>query len=727
MNIEELISNYLDGELSSDAEAELHYRLAVSPEDRKTFREMIALRNIARDQRVLHTPDAGLRSALFDRLRREEGMKPAPALLPVPTVVPDYAPSRPAVPPSEGKAEERRRRRRIIPFLIPLLLLVISSGVYWGLSDGGPGAGEGTIVSNDLDGLESPHGDMAQEDAGSMRVAPGDRMRKEATAGKEHAAAATTANAPVAARLDTFKGPSAAPEIGKGGSALTRNGMIAEERIETSQSLAYSTPPADIPRETKDMAGNVVSTTSRRDAARKSQVGSLRSQSAAPTVVADESVSITSAAGADGSIYDVDVVDGDAIDLGSTQGGESIRFNSTISNANVAGSLGGGVSLRGSSSSDVLNSGRESEKKVEIGPSWTNSLEPSVDLSMNMSRSKSTPSLLGDPPNAPAGSFSNIAPSGADTTLSPSVIINGIHKVDGLEIGGIGEGIAFEENGPSGNPRGRSYQSSDEKKSLSAASVEIANEPERANDRAMITAADGTKTNLDTTAAVPVLQKPLIPEVAIVTRDEESASYEYDDAMLSSPLSPTSGPRGGYLFARPRQNFVVDMRHGGIVPEQSLGIGYRTGNHSIEALGGRSGYRLETQRASSLVRGSGASFESISTTTHSSEIEYEYWGGLGYGYERRFNDWTLGGEISLGLGSKFARASAGLPISYEAARNVRIEVVPMLQYARSIDDAPTSVSEGPQSPGAEMTKEESSRQEEEIRAGIGAGVIIIIR
>ena len=42
MDIEQLISSYLDGDLTGDQEAELHHTLALSPEARALFREHIA-------------------------------------------------------------------------------------------------------------------------------------------------------------------------------------------------------------------------------------------------------------------------------------------------------------------------------------------------------------------------------------------------------------------------------------------------------------------------------------------------------------------------------------------------------------------------------------------------------------------------------------------------------------------------------------------------------------
>lgn len=158
MNIEDLISQYLDGTLSSEAEAELHHRLSVSPEARKIFRAQIALQGVARDARVLHTPSVQMRNALFSRLQQEEGMgsltdsaisvpaasapaasapaAPVASLLEEPppaSTGPRFAPPNHPAPRSVLAANQTlaRRRRRLAAILLPLLVLVIAGGIVW--------------------------------------------------------------------------------------------------------------------------------------------------------------------------------------------------------------------------------------------------------------------------------------------------------------------------------------------------------------------------------------------------------------------------------------------------------------------------------------------------------------------------------------------------------------------------------------------------------------------
>jgi hypothetical protein len=129
MNIEDLISQYIDGDLPSEVEAEMHHRLAVSPEARKLFRAQIALRGIARNPKVLHAPAPELRARLFERLEREEGMKPSVPLSPPP---PAYAAEMASPVPSSTVRGETRRRRRAIAWLLPTVVAsIITVAIIW--------------------------------------------------------------------------------------------------------------------------------------------------------------------------------------------------------------------------------------------------------------------------------------------------------------------------------------------------------------------------------------------------------------------------------------------------------------------------------------------------------------------------------------------------------------------------------------------------------------------
>lgn len=163
MNIEQTISLYLDGELTSDQEAEFHHLLSVSPEARSLFREQMALQSVARSEGALLTPEDGLRNSLFGRLRNEgfsadalpsgitptSGMaaegttdratppamteqvrrRPAPEAL---SAAPMRSPVANESVANEAVGEgEQKRRRPLIPLLIPVLLLAVAGSILW--------------------------------------------------------------------------------------------------------------------------------------------------------------------------------------------------------------------------------------------------------------------------------------------------------------------------------------------------------------------------------------------------------------------------------------------------------------------------------------------------------------------------------------------------------------------------------------------------------------------
>lgn len=159
MDIELLISHYIDGDLTSDAEAELHHRLAVSPDARALFRAQLALKGVARDSRVLSTPSDDLRARLFDRLQGEgfsSAALPASVSAPVASAL-TTTPRSIASPRLEG-TDRRRRRRALAWALVPLMLLALFFGrdVF---IDQDPSA-EGLIVDDVAPATPSRPGDI---------------------------------------------------------------------------------------------------------------------------------------------------------------------------------------------------------------------------------------------------------------------------------------------------------------------------------------------------------------------------------------------------------------------------------------------------------------------------------------------------------------------------------------------------------------------------------------
>ena len=213
MNIEQTISLYLDGELTSEQEAEFHHLLSVSPEARSLFREHMALQSIARDEQTLLAPEEGLRNALFGKLAAEgmavaampagvsatslsEATLTMPAEETISSREPDFvvpaadpltpgrrgskrsaaSESRPARARGEGE-EEEKKRRRLVPFLVPFLLMAVAGSILWFGRDG-----TGTITSSEVPAIAetiapaeetraaTPGADRADESTGTVET-----------------------------------------------------------------------------------------------------------------------------------------------------------------------------------------------------------------------------------------------------------------------------------------------------------------------------------------------------------------------------------------------------------------------------------------------------------------------------------------------------------------------------------------------------------------------------
>lgn len=179
MNIEDFISRYIDGELDSESEADLHHRLAVSPEARAIFRAQIALRAVARDSRVLVTPTPALRNRLFERLEEEEGMGPVPPPPPSPvaaavapvadTFVGDVPHSLPSRRLREEGRDSRRRRRALALLLLPALLL----GLFFVTEDSWRGEDSANVAMKSSSPLKNGDAAASQEHTAVGKTSPG--------------------------------------------------------------------------------------------------------------------------------------------------------------------------------------------------------------------------------------------------------------------------------------------------------------------------------------------------------------------------------------------------------------------------------------------------------------------------------------------------------------------------------------------------------------------------
>lgn len=144
MNIEELISQYIDGALSSEQEAELHHRLSVSTEDRRLFRQHMALQRLAGDRRMLQQPSPQLREELFARLKNEpRTMPPATdaSLAAIGSAVPMAAAAEPVGSydrtrrAADAPPARRNSRRRAAAVLLPFVVGIIAMALIWEVFD----------------------------------------------------------------------------------------------------------------------------------------------------------------------------------------------------------------------------------------------------------------------------------------------------------------------------------------------------------------------------------------------------------------------------------------------------------------------------------------------------------------------------------------------------------------------------------------------------------------
>lgn len=244
MNIDDLISQYIDGELSGEAEAELHHRLSVSPDDRRRFRAQIVLRGVAGDGRMLERPTPAMRSALFARLENEEGMSAAaatsgalaneagPSLSPTET---DPAPlARPfaADRPASTRRDERSRRRRLVPLLIPFLIGVILTGTIWqfsGRDDDTRALAVGEPQAASSDGERSttaPYEQRTSTDAGVADAGAANAGAADAGAADAGAANAGAAGAGTSGAHESVGGAAGIADLGAAGDGDDRAGAI---------------------------------------------------------------------------------------------------------------------------------------------------------------------------------------------------------------------------------------------------------------------------------------------------------------------------------------------------------------------------------------------------------------------------------------------------------------------------------------------------------------------
>jgi hypothetical protein len=232
----------------------MHHRLAVSPEARKLFRAQIALRGIARNPKVLHAPAPELRARLFERLEREEGMKPpAPLSTPSPTYAAEMAP---AVPSSTVRGETRRRRRAIAWLLPTVVASIITVAIVWK-----PGAPlvrpDGTTIA---DGSVGRNGSIHQSGSGPETGSTPAPVRRPA-AGNAADVSAQSAPSAQPAPKEVASSTVATLSSGRGAAAPVTARAESHRRSLGEDRLAYAPERRIAPREIEgDMAEGEMTT-----------------------------------------------------------------------------------------------------------------------------------------------------------------------------------------------------------------------------------------------------------------------------------------------------------------------------------------------------------------------------------------------------------------------------------------------------------------------------------
>ena len=784
MDIEQLISQYLDGELSSEAEGEFHHKLSVSPEARALFREHLKLQSIARDERLLQRPTTPMRNALFARLQEEEGMAPvgavplfdeeeAPSAPPIPAILP--TPSR-AVPDPSGdrapvssdndhRSEERRRRRRLIPILIPLMLFCIVGGVF--LMDGrffGEGAEERMMVFND------------ESTAGQQREEPTGLSDRDYT---DHADAVIEQ-----------------PEERNAGSA---NGRAEEER-EAKRQFRYSAPPNSPTPEPEEMMAALTpeELTSRKEDSSPALFApkSIPMDRSIDKVEQDNRQDLDVTAAITEEVYDTPARDMNAPtfaygDLGGSEDEplladglqltltpETRRNRSTASaNDDMEGTTES-QSIIGSLQDSISGEPRIaykdeiprildilSENGIQINPDQSFNIRGGRE---NETSIRTDGIAISDPVSSDSVYIALPIGRAAYQNLIDTLAFS---REEFEEMGGI-EGIEKARNG------------------AAVTAPPVANSGNiYAQDSSITLAADiGTKVSVEqwqsTTTLPPgksaeMADDRLIADQNVSATKSSSPETTTERLVSDAPLNVVSGPKRLMLFVGIEGNIAATLANSqsqmllpsgmttvaapanqGPLSAMQLVFGVepdRGNNHRFFGVIGAMPYteqKVERMQTTSrvveqvtdrvvFVDASGINRTTqyitrnrVSTSTSNSnrtteQQTFEVWGGLGYrfGIEPVYH-WKAGVEITGGIGTNYLHAGFSIPISYRVGNALRIEFKPGLHY-RTLHTSSEPATTGTLDPAAVSSSLLESLQgpgnEHYLDAGAGIGLILFLR
>lgn len=723
MDIELLISQYMDGELSSEEEAELHHALALSPEARVLFREHLTLQGVARDERVLHRPSDDMRDSLFARLQSEEGMKPVAAVASLSTaVIPNIGPDRRTVshraddrPPvaaaENAPTEERRRRRRLVPILIPFVICMIA-GSFWlsGGFGGGHDDGQQLAVADasaergdavgstraetrsDAEEVQAPETDEEHVPAGPERVDNG--LIAMNTEARRSVAAESSRN---------FIG------VLQGGETVRNSRLVAPERPEprtritanADELLALNEPSRS---EEHDVLGNVV----------MSENAEVR----AAVSPEEPRFSIRGGRSQEVDVTEVDRSSGREYSLAEFESAKSVTASDTLDGYEVLASddaldseewsrannygRGGGLSpvlVFDSSPSFLSGSVLDSATGETLRVDETNYVEVGNmirDLFMEGNVDTGTVTVLA-PSSSPDYYFSNSLPVEPSDTIA------------------MGEGViaASSSKYERGVPRPLSEGRRKGTFQVSSAQSDVP---------------------LD---QAPGTTKDLLQPITGWTQSTFFVGLEQNAGLsLSSTRYAESA-----LTSLPLENPGET-----VLPSTRLKFGYVIdgGRHMVFAALGAVAYTkhtsVYTQSTSRQIRnvvnpgGSGLVPQLVNTVAMSSEEKEENaWdlhAGVGYRYSTALaGDWLAGAEAYAGAGPNYLHASLSLPFSYYLARTLRLEFSPGLAYRKAWSEGEI-VTAGEINQSASLSSYEQRlevpRESQGVQAMVGIGLILLL-
>lgn len=687
MNIEDLISQYLDGSLSSEAEADLHHRLAVSPEARQLFRSHIMLRGIARDQRVLHVPTTETRARLFDRLVKEEGMQlPPVASAPVSaSVAPQAVPESPRPAPIPSAAARRtgksdHRRRRVLPWLIPSLvasmMFVVILNTSWIdnlsappepaiTSYRNPETSQGTAVKPGAPDMERPSPDAPAASGTSTNAPESSASTANAVPRDIPSVSAPSASAPpVSAQSSSMKTAKSSPPRDAGNSMAAANAADSRNGQMPNGSIGTSAPE-------RSMAAN----------ARASEMKALQSRATLSNNANSEEFKPRT--------FSRDIAE-DA----------SGRMNNLLPAAN---SLGNTVS-------DAHAYGADDEAKQEnqrLGEQSAMAMSAEgggdgLDYAVNMALD--------------SAGLGNRELYGNTLDATPLLAR---HRVDSDDLSNKDNGVRAESairlmnmqtnshSGPQQSQSGFNEVNASVPPPASAADGAAANlamEPSSYSsmNKLMLdtVAAQSLSMQLRSSAATslasPVVQADMGRETVTIASLADSvpatAEWKREGTGMSIPsLHAAQSPAPLTAVVGLQQNSLASLERSSTQMQVLIraGVEFGKGDHLIFGVISGGHYRENTTEKLIGVMYDGQLFPSEAVTstgeparTISSEAEQnEVWGGGGYRFSRQIAEgWRVGVGVWTGAGNRYIRVATEVPVTYQPVRWIRIEFLPMVQY-----------------------------------------------